>query len=85
MSFPFYSGKTCKDGGGGSSTIPELYTDPVSPTPQQVWVRATPIVSGGTPIGLLLALTHSDITGYTYELAYRTLEDTTVCVALTSC
>lgn len=70
--------------GGGSGTnpvfIPELSSDPVSPTAQTAWVLATPDGIGGTPRGLLLALTYSGIE--TYQLSYRTLENTTVRVTL---
>lgn len=70
-------------GGGGSVNIPQLNADPPSPAPESAWVLATPIVSGGSPIGLLLALTGSSVTGYTYQFSYRTLEGTTRRVALT--
>jgi hypothetical protein len=63
--------------GGGSVSIPELYTDPVSPTPQSAWVLATDQGALGTPIGLLLSLTHA-VSIFTYQLSYRTLEGTTI-------
>lgn len=70
--------------GSGSTSIPELTSDPVSPTPQSAWVLATTsIVGGGDPIGLLMALTHAGAITYSYQLSYRTLENTTVRVALT--
>ena len=61
----------------GSATITELYSDPVSPTPQQAWVLATPLSSPGSPIGLLLSLTYA-VNTFSYQLSYRTLEGTTI-------
>ena len=63
---------------GGSSTIPQLNADPVSPAAQSAWVLTT-TTTFGTPIGLLLALT-SEVNNYSYSLRYRTLEGTTVSV-----
>lgn len=69
--------------GAGSPTIPQLNADPALPSPESAWVRksgvgggelkflfggGTPITSVGTPF---------------YEFSYRTLENTTVRVALT--
>ena len=65
------------NGGGGSGTIPEYYTDPVSPTPGQTWVLATLKMAAGSPIGLLLSLTYS-ISVYTYQLSYYTSEGTII-------
>lgn len=62
---------------GGSGTIPEVLIDPSSPTPGQVWVLATQISQSGTPIGLLLSLTYSNNL-FSYQLSYRTSENTTV-------
>jgi hypothetical protein len=66
--------------GGGS--IPQLMADPIAPAAQSAWVRANPISTAGSPIGLLLALTQATST-FTYELRYRTLEGITVGVPLT--
>jgi hypothetical protein len=76
---------TSGGGGGGSNTIQELYADPVSPSPEEVWVLATAAgaITDGHPIGLLLALTYTGNTGsISYRLSYRTLEGTTVRVSL---
>ena len=67
---------------GAGGAIPELLTDPVSPTAQSAWVRATMLTAPGQPLGLLLSLTRA-IGTYSYELRYRTLEGTTVGVPLT--
>ena len=50
-----------------SGLISEVSSDPVSPVPGETWVLRT--VSGGSPIGLLLALTY---TTYTFQLSYKT-------------
>ena len=63
--------------------IPQLDSDPASPDQQTAWVLSEPVYSDGTPIGLLLAITQSAITGYTYALKYRTEQDTTITVGLT--
>lgn len=65
--------------------IPQLSTDPASPKSQDAWVLAT--ISGGsgggTPVGLLLALTTPSTGGSSsYAFKYRTKEGTTVSVAL---
>ena len=64
--------------GGGS--IPELSSDPVSPSAQQAWVlKSGGLVGGGDPIGLLLALTYPGAGSITtYQFSYRTLENTTI-------
>ncbi len=67
-------------GSGGAASggfIPEYNSDPVSPSPEEVWVLHTP---AGSPIGLLLALTYG--VGQ-YELSYKTLEGPIVRVPLT--
>lgn len=61
----------------GSGTIPEVTTDPVSPTAGQVWVLAADLGAVGTPIGLLLSLTYA-VSNFDYKLSYRTSEGTTV-------
>lgn len=68
-------------GSGGSSTlvIPELTSDPISPSPQQAWVLYT-VVGGtggnaGQPIGLLLSLTYAGSGGSSsYKFSYQSLE-----------
>lgn len=74
--------KTLNSISGGSSGIPQLTSDPVAPTATQTWVLATQTTAVGSPIGLLLSLTHA-ANGYTYALRYRTLEGTTVGTPLT--
>lgn len=73
-------------GSGESNHIQELFTDPVSPTPEEVWVLRTGSggIPNGTPIGLLLALTYTNNSGtaFTYQLSYQTLEGPIVRVAL---
>ena len=61
-----------------SSNIPELAADPVSPAVNDVWVLRTTIANG-TPIGLLLALTHT-ITDY--KFSYKTIAGQIVRVKL---
>lgn len=66
--------------------IPQLSADPATPKSEEAWVLKT-ITSGGAgagePYGLLLALTQPGA-GFTttYALKYRTIEGTTVSVAL---
>lgn len=66
--------------GGGS--IPQVSVDPVSPTAESSWIRATAITQPGSPIGLLLGLTQA-VSNYTYEFRYRTQQGITVGVLLT--
>jgi hypothetical protein len=61
-----------------SFSIPEVDIDPISPNPGDTWVLHDS--KKGSPIGLLLSLTHSDDS---YELSYRTTEGTTIRVRLT--
>lgn len=65
-----------QSGGGtsGSNAIPEVYSDPVSPTLGQTWVLATAIANVGQPIGLLLSLTYA-VNKYTYQFSYYTTEN----------
>ena len=49
--------------------IPEYTTDPVSPVAGTTWVLYSVYI--GSPIGLLLSLTH---TAYQYQLSYQTAE-----------
>jgi hypothetical protein len=70
--------------GGGSSSIPELTSDPASPGVNEAWVLRSG--SGGTGGGVLQAITGlgfpylSPNTGgsFTYEFSYRTIAGTTV-------
>ncbi len=64
-------------------TIPEFDSDPVSPTPEEAWVLHSGGAAVGSPIGLLLSLTHAVVSGGTYQFSYRTLEGTTKRVPLT--
>lgn len=67
----------------GSSTIPEVTSDPVSPTAGQTWVLHTGgITTSGTPLGLLLSLTHDVTSANVYQLSYRTTENTTIRVGM---
>lgn len=61
--------------------ILELTADPVTPRPQTAWVVSTVVLTGGSPMGLLLALTNANTT-YSYKLKYRTLENTTIAVTM---
>lgn len=63
--------------------IPELTSDPVSPTSEEAWVLYSGTIPAGTPMGLLLSLTYATPTTGTYQFSYRTLEGTTKRVALT--
>ena len=72
-------GTAWEDAAGGTPILPILAADPVAPAEGEAWILKTPIMSDGTPLGLLLAITASSITGYTRELsvndggtAYRT-------------
>lgn len=72
--------------GGGSATIQELTSDPVSPSAEEAWVlrTTTGAIDDGVPIGMLLALTYTGNSGSsTYQLSYYTTEGTTIRVALT--
>ena len=67
--------------------IPELTTDPASPSAQDAWVLRSGsggAIPDGTPIGLALALTYTGNggTAYTYQLSYRTNEGTTIRTSL---
>jgi hypothetical protein len=63
---------------GGTPTIPEVYQDPSSPTPQQTWILATTNYTAGQAMGIM-GLTYSgDLASDTYQLSYRTNEGTTV-------
>lgn len=56
----------------GSSTISQVATDPVSPTPGQIWVLATGQVgTAGQAMGVL-GLTYSRQEVQTYQLSYAT-------------
>lgn len=74
-------------GTGSSDHIQELFSDPASPTPEEVWVLRSGGSGGipdGTPIGLLLALTYTGNagSGFTYQLSYQTLEGPIIRVTL---
>ena len=62
---------------GGSTNIPELTSDPVSPAINDTWVLKS--VAGGTPMGFLLAITREiDM----YQLSYKTISGQIVRVIL---
>lgn len=64
-------------------TPPQLNADPSTPLNEDVWVVKSGGSVEGTPLGLLLALT-TEVAGgsASYELRYRTKENTTKGVAL---
>lgn len=69
--------------------IPQLSSDPASPTAEKAWVLAT-LGSGasteGMPMGLLLSLTYAETAAggaTTYQLSYRTKQGTTLRASLT--
>lgn len=65
--------------------LPILAADPTNPVHGQAWVMKTPTTSStGEPLGLLLGITQTIITGYTYELSiYDNDTDTILRTALT--
>lgn len=67
-------------GGGGTASIPEYTSDPISPSAEDAWVlRSGGAVGGGSPIGMLLALTYAGSGGsYTYQFSYYTNEGTII-------
>lgn len=73
-------------GSGQANSIQELFTDPVSPDPEEVWVLRTGTsgIPDGTCIGMFgLGLTYINNAGsFTYQLSYQTLEGPIVRVAL---
>ena len=68
-----------KPSSGGSPTIQELTSDPVSPIAGETWVLRQSV---GTPIGLLLSLT-TDTGLTTYKLSYKTISGAIVRTSLT--
>lgn len=62
--------------------IPELSSDPASPSQQEAWILKTGGLGEGESYGLLLTLTDPG-TPVTYALKYRTKENTTISVDLT--
>ena len=85
-----HGGGALIDRAGGSSSIPELTSDPSSPAVQSAWVLKSGggggTIAAGTPLGLLLALTYAlDSSGggpATYQFSYRTIENTTIRVSM---
>lgn len=67
---------------GSGFSLPQLNSDPVSPTPESAWVLKSTIKAPGEAIGLLLALT--DAGTYSYKLSYKTLDGVIVRTTLTS-
>lgn len=61
--------------------IPQYSSDPSSPKPEEAWVLRSTGGGGGSPVGLLLAITTPG-SGNSYAFKYRTKEGTTVSVAL---
>lgn len=71
---------------GTSGVIPQLDVDPGDPFEQSAWVLKSggDVIPDGTPIGLLLGLTYTDVTPVnTYQLSYYTKEGTIIRTALT--
>jgi hypothetical protein len=65
-------------------TIPQVDTDPVSPTAEQAWVKKTAVAVPISHTIFTLGLTiPGGSTPPAYEFKYRTKEGTTVSVALT--
>lgn len=70
--------------GGGTFAIPQLDADPVAPTPEDAWVLRTGMGGGGEVKFLFGGGTPITSSGASmYEFSYRTLQNTTVRVALT--
>lgn len=70
-------------GGGGSNSIQQLESDPASPAAEEVWVLKAGGAGGSLQWSILqwgLMLGGGPVT---YTLKYRTIEGTTVSVALT--
>lgn len=70
-----------KDTGTNTLTVTEYdNADPVSPTAGTIWVKRTftPLGNPGDGMGLLLALTYSGVGASTYELSYKTNENTII-------
>ena len=86
---PFTSTFDIDNDSGGTSTpqIPQYDTDPVSPSPEDVWVRRSGSSTGGGELkyifGLGMPITSSGTGSFVYELSYRTAEGTTKRVELT--
>ena len=53
-------------------SIPELTSDPVSPSNEDAWVLHTVPAGAGKPIGLLLALTYGGAGLEKWEFSYKT-------------
>ena len=68
---------TTGTGGSGSATIPQYDVDPVSPSPEDVWVHKKTEGRGAIMafIGMGFPISRSE-PSTTYELTYRTLEGT---------
>lgn len=68
---------------GGSSTIPEVTTDPVSPTTGQIWLLANGKTgTAGQAMGVL-GLTYSQPEVESYDLSIYTQEEKTIRVRMT--
>ncbi len=62
-------------GGGGGSSIPQYEdSDPSPLVAESAWVKHTTTSGGGTPIGLLLALTYAGSGTEKWELSYYTTQ-----------
>jgi hypothetical protein len=77
--------KSARSGGGGSFSIPELASDPVSPNAGDAWVlRSGGTVGGGDaylPFPLVFT-TSGTVGSATYELSYQTISDGVVRVSM---
>lgn len=63
--------------------IPELVMDPVSPKKGDAWISKVPAASIGSPLGLLLALTHAGGSSIAYEFSYKTIDGVIIRTLLT--
>ena len=66
---------------GTSGVIPQLDADPGDPFEESAWVLKSGggSIPDGTPIGMLLGLTYTDVTPInTYQLSYKTKEGTII-------
>lgn len=77
------AGTTTITNTGTSFSVPEVATDPVSPTAGQMWVLYTAGTAAISHSLAAIALLMPSISGSTYQLSYRTTESTTVRVTLT--
>jgi len=61
-----------------TAAIPQYYSDPVAPAPEETWVLAIQFGASGHAMGVLGLTYTGDLFAFNYTLSYRTLEGTTV-------